>query len=164
MEIAASPMTARQRDYRRQYRERIVGWYSGWVHVGVIYAIGLTAMYIYATNLRAVTWWEWITGPVVFLLCNTFEWFIHRNVMHRPQRFSALRAIYTRHTLMHHQFFTGNEMRSRITGIGVSRSSTLRARCLHPDVNSRRAVSRLGDLHRCRLADDVHHDGHVSHL
>jgi hypothetical protein len=111
MEIAASPMTARQRDYRQQYRERIAGWYNGWVHVGVIYAIGLTAMYIYATNLRAIMWWEWITVPVVFLLCNTFEWFIHRNVMHRPQRFSALRAIYTRHTLMHHQFFTGNEMR-----------------------------------------------------
>ena len=31
--------------------------------------------------------------------------------MHRPQKSAALRAIYRRHTLMHHQFFTDTEMR-----------------------------------------------------
>jgi len=111
MEIIDSPMTARQRDYRRQYRERIAGWYNGWLHVAMIYTIGLTATYIYVTNIRQVAWWEWLTVPVVFLLCNVFEWVLHRYVMHRPLRLPALRAIYNRHTLMHHQFFTGQEMR-----------------------------------------------------
>lgn len=117
MDIVNSPMSDRQRNYREQYRIRIAGWYNGWLHVAVIYAIGLTAMYVYVTNLRSldrpIAWWEWLTVPVVFLLCNFFEWFLHRHVMHRPLKFPGMKAIYTRHTLMHHQFFTETEMRFR---------------------------------------------------
>ncbi len=111
MELTASPMGQRQRGFRGTYRSRIVGWYNGYVHIAVIYAIGLAAMYIYISNIAAVSWWEWLTVPVVFLLCNVFEWFLHAQVMHRPQKNPGLRAIYTRHTLMHHQFFTQEEMR-----------------------------------------------------
>ena len=111
MELQSTPMTDKQRNYRAEYRSRIAGWYNGWLHVAVIYGIGLTAMFIYFQNIQSVAWWEWLTIPVVFLLCNIFEWAIHRHVMHRPVRFPGLRAIYTRHTLMHHQFFTDNEMR-----------------------------------------------------
>jgi hypothetical protein len=111
MELTTSPMGTRQRAYRQEYRRRIAGWYHGWLHVAVIYAIGLIAEFIYLTNLHDVAWWEWLTIPAVFLLCNLFEWVLHRHVMHRPQRSAALRAIYTRHTLMHHQFFTREEMR-----------------------------------------------------
>ena len=111
MELAQSPMTERQRSYRGQYRANIAGWYNGWLHVLVIYVIGLTAMYLYVTNIHAVAWWEWLTVPAVFLLCNVFEWFLHRHVMHRPSQVRALRAIYSRHTLTHHQFFTETEMR-----------------------------------------------------
>ncbi len=39
MEIATSPMTDRQRQYRATYRKRIAGWYNGWLHVFVIYVI-----------------------------------------------------------------------------------------------------------------------------
>jgi hypothetical protein len=113
MDLANSRMSDRQRKYREQYRARIAGWYDGWIHVAVIYAIGLTAIYVYVTNIRDVAWWEWLTIPIVFLLCNLFEWFLHRHVMHRPLKFPGLRAIYTRHTLMHHQFFTDSEMRFR---------------------------------------------------
>ena len=111
MELSNSNMDQRQRAYRQEYRARIAGWYNGWLHIAVIYAIGLSAMFIYATNLHNIAWWEWLTVPAVFLLCNMFEWFLHRQIMHRPQKNRALRAIYTRHTLMHHQFFTDTEMR-----------------------------------------------------
>lgn len=111
MELVQSPMTDRQRNYRHQYRERIAGWYNGWLHVAVIYTIGLTAMYVYVSNIRDVAWWEWMTVPVVFLICNFFEWFLHAQIMHRPQANKGMRAVYTRHTLMHHQFFTEKEMR-----------------------------------------------------
>ena len=111
MELTTTPMTDRQRGYRDTYRSRIVGWYNGYIHIAVIYIIGATAMYIYITNISDVRWWEWLTIPVVFLLCNFFEWFLHAQIMHRPQKNRALRAIYTRHTLMHHQFFTQEEMR-----------------------------------------------------
>ncbi|MEQ8603653.1 MAG: hypothetical protein RIB45_10050 [Marivibrio sp.] len=111
MELQTSPMTDRQRGFREEYRRRIAGWYNGWLHVAVIYTIGAAAFYIYVANISNVMWWEWITIPVVFLICNIFEWFLHRHVMHRPLKFPGMRAIYSRHTLTHHQFFTDSEMR-----------------------------------------------------
>ena len=111
MELAHSPMTERQRNYRQVYRERIATWYNGYLHIAIIYIIGFSALYIYTTNIANVRWWEWLTVPVVFLICNLFEWWIHRYIMHRPVRWKGARAIYTRHTLMHHQFFTDNEVR-----------------------------------------------------
>ena|SRR5690625_5013782 len=111
MELNSSAMAGRQRNYRSEYRSRIAGWYNGWLHVAVIYAIGLTAMYVYISHIGSVAWWEWLTIPVVFLLSNYFEWMLHRHVMHRPLKNRALRAIYNRHTLQHHQFFTETEMR-----------------------------------------------------
>lgn len=111
MELTQSNMTERQRNYRQVYRERIASWYNGWLHVAVIYTIGVAALYVYISHIDNVRWWEWLTVPVVFLLANIFEWWIHRYVMHRPRRWSGARAIYNRHTLTHHQFFTDREMR-----------------------------------------------------
>ncbi len=111
MELNTSRMSDRQRKYRETYRSRIVGWYNGWLHVSVIYAIGIAAMSIYIQSMQTVLWWEWLIVPVALLGANFFEWFLHTHVMHRPQKIRALRAIYTRHTMMHHQFFTDEEMR-----------------------------------------------------
>ncbi len=110
-ELANSAMTGRQRAYRAEYRERINGWYNGALHVATIYAIGALAFYVYIAHISAPAWWEWLAVPAVFLMCNVFEWLLHREIMHRPQKSAALRAIYRRHTLMHHQFFTDAEMR-----------------------------------------------------
>ena len=111
MELPLTQMSDRQKNYRQVYRDRIANWYNGWLHVAVIYTIGLAAMYVYISHIHAPVWWEWLIVPVVFLLSNIFEWYLHRHVMHRPLRSKGLRAIYTRHTLMHHQFFTEKEMR-----------------------------------------------------
>ena len=111
MELANSAMTRRQFDYREIYRQRVAAWYNGFLHVVLIYTIGFGAMYVYAAHIHSPVWWEWLTVPVVFMLTNLFEWFIHMQVMHRPRKNKALRAIYARHTLMHHQFFTDTEMR-----------------------------------------------------
>ena len=111
LELTNTPMTDRQRAYRETYRSRIVGWYNGWLHVTLIYIIGFAAMNIYIQSLSDVQWFEWLIVPVVFIGANFFEWLLHRFVMHRPSKNKALRAIYERHTLMHHQFFTDEEMR-----------------------------------------------------
>ncbi len=106
-------MSERQMNFRKEYRSRIAGWYNGYVHVAVIYIIGLTAIYIYTRHIGTVLWWEWLTIPAVILLSNMFEWFLHMHVMHRPLNNRGLRAIYVRHTLNHHQFFSDHEMRFR---------------------------------------------------
>jgi hypothetical protein len=85
--------------------------YNGWLHVLVIYVIGFTALSVYFANISNLRWWELATVPLTFLFANFFEWWIHRFVMHRPSQVKAFRAIYNRHTLMHHQFFTEREMR-----------------------------------------------------
>ncbi len=112
MELVTSQMSERQRNYRAIYRSRVIGWYNGWAHVAVIYALGFTGLYIYISNIKApVQWWEWLTILAAFLLCNYFEWYVHGRLMHRPSRLKLFRAVYNRHTLMHHQFFTDAEIR-----------------------------------------------------
>ena len=44
-------VSEKQVDFRKEYRSRIAGWYNGYLHVVVIYAIGFTAMYIYTQNI-----------------------------------------------------------------------------------------------------------------
>ena len=106
-------MSERQIAFRREYRSRIVGWYNGYFHVAVIYALGALAMAFYVQHIHQVLWWEWLSIPIFVLGCNIFEWFVHRYVMHRPINIRGLKAVYTRHTLNHHQFFTDHEFRFR---------------------------------------------------
>jgi hypothetical protein len=110
-ELAVTNMSERQRAYRANYRHRVAGWYNGFLHIAIIYTIGLTALYIYISNIRNLSWAELVTVPVTFIFCNFFEWWLHRYVMHRPWKNPIFRAVYNRHTLQHHQFFTGREMR-----------------------------------------------------
>ena len=106
-------ITERQKEFREVYRSRIMGWYDGYLHIAIIYAMGASAFYIYLSHIENVQWWEWLTLPVVFLFTNLFEWWIHKYIMHRPINIKGIRSIYERHTLNHHQFFTDEEMRFR---------------------------------------------------
>lgn len=100
----------RQARFRADFRSRVADWYNGWAHVFVVYMIGFAGLYYFISNISNLQWWHWLTIPVVAFLSNVFEWFIHRHVMHRPWKNRFLRAIYDRHTLAHHQFFTKEEM------------------------------------------------------
>ena len=100
-------------NFRQDYRARIAGWYNGYVHIAVIYVIGGTALYIYTQHMGQVLWWEWLVIPIVIFLCNIFEWFLHKEVMHHHINNRGLSAIYQRHNLNHHRFFTDSEMRFR---------------------------------------------------
>src|SRR5262249_62111934 len=82
-------MTERQRKYRENYRQRVAGWYNGWLHIALIYIIGFTALYVYLANLRDLRWWEYLIVPVVFMFVNFFEWWFHPYLMHRPSNFPA---------------------------------------------------------------------------
>lgn len=111
MELVNTIMGQRQRKYREMYRERVSGWYNGWLHVMIIYLAGSSALYIYGANTVNVQWWEWLALPFGFISYQASEYILHMYVMHRPRKNVVLRALYIRHTLMHHQFFTKEEMR-----------------------------------------------------
>jgi hypothetical protein len=106
-------ISQRQIDFRQQYRSRILGWYDGYVHLAIIYAMGAAAFYVYVGHIHDVTVLQWLTVPLTFLFTNLFEWAVHKFIMHRPVNIKGLRAIYERHTLNHHQFFSDDEMRFR---------------------------------------------------
>ena len=98
-------MSERQRQFRAQYRQRIEPWYNGFVHVLVMYAVGITALNYCARQLQDPTL-EWLMVLPVALAGNFIEWAMHKYVMHRRIDVFALRAIYERHTREHHQYFT----------------------------------------------------------
>ena len=106
-------ISPRQIAFRNEYRSRILGWYDGYFHIFIIYAMGGAAFYIYVEHIHDVTLLEWLTVPLTFFFTNIFEWAVHKFIMHRPVNIKGLRSIYERHTLNHHQFFTDEEMRFR---------------------------------------------------
>ena len=106
MELISTNMGQRQRRYRETYRERVAGWYNGWLHVMIIYLAGFSALYIYFANTANVQWLEWLALPFAIISYQIAEYILHMYVMHRPRKNVVLRATYVRHTLMHHQFFT----------------------------------------------------------
>ena len=105
--MSGSRMSLRQQAFRSQFRTGIARAYSGWTHVGLIALIGAAAIWYCARQIAAPAWYEFLVIPAAFCVANSFEWWIHKYVMHRPVR--GLMGIYRRHTLAHHQFFTAVE-------------------------------------------------------
>ena len=97
--------------FRSTYREKIDGWYNGFLHVFIIYSIGFLLLFYYITSTKNLFYWELLVIPITFFMCNIFEWALHKYVMHKPQNFPGARAIYSRHVQQHHQFFSEDEMR-----------------------------------------------------
>ena len=87
-------ISQRQIDFRKEYRSRIVGWYNGYFHIALIYAMGAAVLTIYISHIHNVSWREWLTVPLTLIFTNMFEWTVHKYVMHRPVNIKGLRAIY----------------------------------------------------------------------
>jgi hypothetical protein len=102
-------ITERQRRFREKYVAQISPWYSGLLHIAVMYTTGIGAILWCLTRMRNPTW-EWLLIVPVAIGGNFAEWGLHRFVMHRLINVFALRAIYDRHTRQHHQYFTDNDV------------------------------------------------------
>jgi hypothetical protein len=101
-------MTERQRKFREKYVSEISPRYHGFVHIGVMYAAGIAAIWWCVSRMQDPTW-EWLLIVPVAIAGNFGEWALHKYVMHRLRDVFAVRAIYDRHTRQHHQYFTDND-------------------------------------------------------
>ena len=101
-------MTERQRRFRETYRANISPFYNGLLHVGVMYAVGISLLTYCFGQLNLATW-AWLMVLPVAVAGNFGEWAMHKYVMHRHIDVFALRAIYDRHTRQHHQYFTDTD-------------------------------------------------------
>src|SRR4051812_18506102 len=68
--------TERQLKFRDQYQAQIHPLYSGPVHIGVIYLVGLSVIGWCVSRLQGAGW-EWLLVVPVFF-SNLFEWWIHK--------------------------------------------------------------------------------------
>ena len=102
-----APMSVRQQSFREAFRAEIPADYSGVRHAALASAIGLVAIAICVFFVRGpVSAVEWLVIPAVVLGWNFVEWSVHKFVLHRPGKSKVARALYHRHTMQHHQFYT----------------------------------------------------------
>lgn len=92
--------------FRESFRQTVPPGYSGIRHGAIVLVFGLVVLAACAAALRSpILWWEWAMAIPVLLLWNLGEWQGHR-YLHRPGTTALSKALYTRHTLTHHRFFT----------------------------------------------------------
>lgn len=106
------PLTKRDR-VRAEAVARIPWWYSPWGHLAFPSLVGIGAIVASLALLEQPTWREWLTVPIVLVLINFNEWYIHRNILHR--RTWPLEVLFWRHTPEHHVIFVRSDMAMRAT-------------------------------------------------
>ena len=110
--LFSGEMTEKQRLFRDEYRKDIANWYTGWGHLLSIYAPGLLVIIFCMRHIENPNWLE-ISLLIPIILINNFnEWWLHKNVMHRPIKGfgGALMPVFHRHTHEHHQYFSAKRM------------------------------------------------------
>jgi hypothetical protein len=92
---------------RKQLQAEIPGHYRWYVHVGLDLLMAGAVVTFAASHLDSPTLAELSAIPIAFLTANLGEYLLHRYPMHCP---GISRAIYYRHTVCHHSFFTDTDM------------------------------------------------------
>lgn len=96
--------------FREEFRTTVPASYSGVRHGLGILGIGLVAIVACAVFLTAdVRWFDLAMIPLVIVGWNVVEWVVHRTVLHKPGKGKVSRALYQRHALTHHRFFTQDD-------------------------------------------------------
>ena len=95
------------RRFRADYQAGISPAYNGWLHGAFIFGVGFAfiAFCVFKAQDSGLAWLSVIPG---FLVANFGEWWIHKQALHR--RIEALRALWQRHTVQHHHYFTESAM------------------------------------------------------
>ena len=96
-------------DFRQRFRQEYIGkYYSGKLHVAFITLWCLSGIVACVYYIHQPTVKQLLVIPLTFLYTNLFEYLGHRFPMHHRTKF--LHAVFKRHTLQHHHFFTNEYM------------------------------------------------------
>lgn len=106
-------MRLRSSDERRAALERalreIPRHYVPQLHLAATCGVGVALLALGAVFVHTPRVWELAVIPAVFVFANFFEWFVHRNVLHK-RRSWPLSELFDRHTPSHHVFYVEHEM------------------------------------------------------
>lgn len=100
-------MDDRLQQFRAAYQARISPRYNGWLHGVWIFGFGAAFLAFCASRIDA-SGWAWASVVPAFVVANLGEWWLHKHALHR--RIAALAALWHRHTVEHHQYFTEARM------------------------------------------------------
>ncbi len=98
-------------DFRAAQLAAMPRWYSPFAHLAGTLSVGVIAVALALTMVHHVHWYEFLVCPIAFLFANFFEWWAHKNILHRPQPF--LRDLYEKHTPLHHHIYRWGDMAIR---------------------------------------------------
>jgi Fatty acid hydroxylase superfamily len=99
-------------DPRSEAVARTPPWYSPWGHLAATVGIAGTGIVVAALRLHEVRLWECTCIPLVFVLANFFEWFVHKNVLHHRQP-GPFAELFDKHTPEHHAMYHETDMALR---------------------------------------------------
>jgi hypothetical protein len=102
---------AKREEIRSAVLARAPRWYDPRFHLAVPSAFAVGAIAAALALLRDPTAWAFLTVPVVYVLTNVNEWYIHRDLLHRRNPFA--RVLYERHTPEHHMIYVTDDMAMR---------------------------------------------------
>jgi len=95
-------------EQREAIREVIPKAYNFYVFFGFTNLIAWGAIGFACYSLSHVAWWEWMFVPVVFVLLNLGEYYMHRGPMHHYD--ARMKMLFHRHSRQHHRYFTQETM------------------------------------------------------
>jgi len=98
-------------EIRRAVLAEAPSWYNPWVHVAVPSMFGIGIIAAALALLEHPVGWQWLTVPIVYLITNMNEWYIHRDLLHH--RFPLAPVLYDRHTPQHHMIYVTDDMAIR---------------------------------------------------
>lgn len=103
-------MQGKTRAFRDDYARHVApAGYRGGRHALFVALAGCTMLAFTVAQLSATEvqrlWW---LIPATLVLANIVEYLVHRHLMHRDTR--LLRAMYERHALRHHRYFTREDI------------------------------------------------------
>ncbi len=97
--------------FRAAETARIPRWYFPYGHLAGTVGIGLAALALALARVKDVRWPQALVIPAILVFSNLFEWWAHKNVLHRP-RF-PFRGLYEKHTPLHHRLYRREDMAMR---------------------------------------------------
>ena len=100
-----------QGEFREQQLARIPRWYSPYGHMAGTLGVGIIATAAALWHLHGVRWAQLLVIPAVFVFSNFFEWWAHKNVLHRPRW--PFGILYEKHTPLHHRIYRWEDMAVR---------------------------------------------------
>lgn len=98
-------------DFRARQIAAVPRWYSPYWHLAGTAGIGVLAITLAVLNLHAVRWTQLLVVPPILVFANFFEWWAHKNVLHRPRW--PFGILYDKHTPLHHRIYRWEDMAIR---------------------------------------------------